>query len=68
MVEIGQTSADGGRTMRLLVPDVSPVRVRDAYGWRRPLTAGEGRTGCRVIADHVDRVRRLMAQRATAPR
>ena len=68
MVEIGQRSADGGRAVRILVPDASPVSVRDAYGWRRPLTAGEGRTGCRVIADHVDRVRRLMAQRAIAPR
>jgi len=68
MVEIGQRSTEGGRMVRLPGADVSPVSVRDAYGWRRPLTADEGRPGSRVIADHVARVRRLMAQRAVAPR
>ena len=68
MIEIGQTRTEAWRTVSLLAGDAPSVGVRGAYGWRRPLTAGARRPGSRVVPDHVERVRRLMAQRASAAR
>jgi hypothetical protein len=64
MVVSEQTTATGEDTVSVRRGHDALVIARDSYGWRRPLTQDTPEHGFRVMTDHVDRVRDVMARRA----